>query len=61
MHKASLLEVSMIDSACLHIPTERVGITIVSDFASSAYETLLYLFADHVAVKDAFCVQMIRD
>lgn len=39
----------MMDRACLHISTERVGITIVSDCANSAYETLLYLFADIVA------------
>lgn len=47
LHKASLLEVLMMDRACLRIPTERVGIMIVSNFADSAYETL---FADIVAV-----------
>lgn len=60
----------MMDRACLHIPTERVGIAIVSDCANSAYETFLYLFVDIVAEaklklpsvkKGVFEVQMIRD
>lgn len=37
----------MMDRACLRIPTERVGIMIVVNFADSSYETL---FADIVAV-----------
>lgn len=49
MHKASRLEVSLMDSLCLHIPSERVAM-IGSDSANSAYETWLYLFADIVAV-----------
>lgn len=36
----------MMDRACLRIPTERVGIMIVSNSADSSYET----FADIVAV-----------
>ncbi len=44
LHKASLLEVLMMDRACLRIPTERVGIMIGSNFADSP------LFADIVAV-----------
>ncbi len=46
LHKA-LLELLMMDRACLRIPTERVGIMKVSNFADSADETL---FADIVAV-----------